>query len=602
MKKYYFIFFIIVQGLTICSDLRFVSEIVINGNEVFSDLELEKIMRLKKPQLFSRSTFSKKILNKDILNIKSFYKSNGFLSVQIEGAYKEIDIRNTVIEINILEGECYYLNNINVSGNKLYENDWLNKFISIKINSPYNPTYVRKKIKELKNQYLNDGKLFINIIDEIFVEDNNVSIRLTIAEGKTYYLNNISIIGIVDVPEKFVTRELLIYKNDKYSLANIEKSRKRIFESGLFSLVEIFPENIDQEDGRVDLIVKVREYKSSSIEGQIGFNQIPSSLGNLPISAINLNLNWLIGNIRKSASNLGLNGSIGVGMYNQILFLNNNYELIYRTPWIYKYRIPMTIRYYYQSNTEDNNIIINGLRHSIEYKYNKYSKITINTILRFIRIDSTLLNYSNQQQRSFNIGYEINNVNNHLNPSGGYFFSFIPSLVGSGIDVVSNYIKLNLKYKKYKSYINNNVFCFQAQIGYIGDISFGLLDIDKIPFYDRYHLGGQTSLRGWSSPEDYNDDNQNGGLIMELLNVENRFNIYKNIGGTVFFDIGRLYSHYYESLNRQVDWNLGTGVTYLTTLGPIRIDVAFAYERNESKYFYENFRSPQYHASLLYMF
>ena len=49
---------------------------------------------------------------------------------------------------------------------------------------------------------------------------------------------------------------------------------QRIFDSGLFSSVEIIKKIVDKEKGLVNIEIKLREYKSSSIEATFGFREL----------------------------------------------------------------------------------------------------------------------------------------------------------------------------------------------------------------------------------------------------------------------------------------------------------------------------------------
>ena len=51
-------------------EVLYVEEVNIYGNTNFSYSELYSILKLKNPNFFIRSEFSKKMLNKDLQNIK----------------------------------------------------------------------------------------------------------------------------------------------------------------------------------------------------------------------------------------------------------------------------------------------------------------------------------------------------------------------------------------------------------------------------------------------------------------------------------------------------------------------------------------------------
>ena len=123
-------------------------------------------------------------------------------------------------------------------------------------------------------------------------------------------------------------------------------------------------------------------------------------------------------------------------------------------------------------------------------------------------------------------------------------------------------------------------------MGYIYNIN----ETNDLPKHYRFKLGGQTSLRGWAKPDDYNVE---GDLVKDMVNFEYRFPIKNKFGGELFLDAGRLYSNIDQFISAYLSWNIGIGIIYYTTLGPIRVDIGFPFG---------DFSKPQPHASLLYMF
>jgi outer membrane protein assembly factor BamA len=117
------------------------------------------------------------------------------------------------------------------------------------------------------------------------------------------------------------------------------------------------------------------------------------------------------------------------------------------------------------------------------------------------------------------------------------------------------------------------------------------LDSNNIlPSAYKFQIGGQTSLRGWSGPKDFNISN---GSVIDIMNIEYRFPLIKKIGAEIFFDTGRLYETINNFTSLKHSWNYGFGIVYQSTLGPIRLDAGFPYGE---------ITNPKLHASLLYMF
>ena len=112
---------------------------------------------------------------------------------------------------------------------------------------------------------------------------------------------------------------------------------------------------------------------------------------------------------------------------------------------------------------------------------------------------------------------------------------------------------------------------------------------------------GQSSLRGWSTTNDYDEE---GKLIYDLMNLEYRIHIYKKLGGILFIDAGRLYDNIADYNNIDINWDYGFGVTYDTAFGPARIEYAIPYVRstNYQHAVHDINESGKIHVSLLYMF
>ena len=91
-----------------------------------------------------------------------------------------------------------------------------------------------------------------------------------------------------------------------------------------------------------------------------------------------------------------------------------------------------------------------------------------------------------------------------------------------------------------------------------------------------------------------------------MVNLEYRFPIYKEWGGELFIDGGRLYNGINGFNSSNFSWNYGAGITYDTTLGPVRVEYAIPFVGSNINYetIHENNQTKDgiFHVSLLYMF
>ncbi len=569
-----------------------VSEINFNGNSFFTDHDLQSVIKLQSPKLFMRSEFNPKKLKRDKISLEAYYKSNGFLNIVITTKYESISKNYIDVQFDIEEGYQYQLKEINLYGNKLFSDDEIKQIVHISTNENFNPLQIRRELKTLKRKYLMEGKVDIVIMDEVTIDEKNVIARINIFEGSTYQIQNIFITGLLSVKEKYVLREILFKVGEIYNIDKIDESKKRIFESGLFSTVEILNKLVDKENGLLDIEIKVREYKSSSIEADIGFKEWNPFQENLTTTGVDAQARWVIGNIFNTTTNIEFTGRIArrinLGIIADKPLIERDFTVVYRTPWTFYFRIPTRFEYFHKEASEQSILKRDGLTYSLLFNQGKTTRYEFNSTLEIIQSDDSLYTDKKKEPaRWMNVKYLSNNIQNPLNPIGGQYLSFISTLSGTVLGGEVHYVKFEGEYRKYLRIQNNSIFAFRAVLGYIKNLK----TENDLPLAYKFQLGGQTSLRGWASADKF--EISSGANISDMINLEYRFPIKNKFGGELFIDAGRLYETIYDFTTTSLSWDYGMGIIYQTGLGPIRIDVGFPYGE---------LANPQLHASLLYMF
>ena len=98
----------------------------------------------------------------------------------------------------------------------------------------------------------------------------------------------------------------------------------------------------------------------------------------------------------------------------------------------------------------------------------------------------------------------------------------------------------------------------------------------KLNSFEKFYLGGSTSMRGWEVLRFSENENKepNGETIRLMTNIEIRQKIYKSFGMTVFSDGGLLAEVFPKEFYSELIWDSGIGITVDTPLGPARLDYA----------------------------
>ena len=107
--------------------------------------------------------------------------------------------------------------------------------------------------------------------------------------------------------------------------------------------------------------------------------------------------------------------------------------------------------------------------------------------------------------------------------------------------------------------------------------------LDEIPANWRFYAGGGGSVRGYA----YNELGPTvfwgavvGGKSLFDASAELRVKVTDTIGVVPFFDIGNAFASNFPNFDQHLFAAAGLGLRYYTSVGPIRLDVAFPLERH----------------------
>ena len=578
-----YIFLITIFSPLLFSNQKEIGNIIFTGNEYLTVEVLSNSIPIKKSSLFNKFYYNSRSLKLSAIKLKNLYNSKGFINVKVN---PEINELNDKIHINFIieEGDQYTIKEITFVGNRIFSSYELMEILDVNVENVFNPLKITKQLKNIIRKYLESGKFYISIMDELFEENNKVSIRINISEGNTFYFGNTKVEGLIKLRENLILRESIIIKGELYNISIIEESQTRIFSSLLYSSVEILPQFRNEISDTIDLIIKVKEMNDRDIKGEVGFGQTESPLGenSPPLTSIELNSTIQSGYFLNTPNKFTLKIDLGMtvdenfSLTNNKLFPKRNISLGYRTPWIFGLRIPLNLKIFDYYVEEDNDYRHRqGIESSFLYRKSENNKLLGSFIFESVNIEGNT-DYQKRLERKFRIIHQRHSLDNLISPQVGDFLGIYLTLRGTILGGNTHYILSDLEYKKFHLLFNSIVFGYRFKTGIINILK----NTDENMITDFFYLGGSTSLMGWDKADQLNYNNN--ALYRGLINMEFRYSIYKNLGGEIFFDSGILGREYSDFNYSNLYWNIGYGLTFNTALGPARIDVAYPYA--EKKY------------------
>lgn len=557
----------------------------IEGNERFSTRYLKKKLNLKDRWYNRSKTFTRRLIELDRILLETIYIKNGYLKCTVSDSFSVSDKGRVELFYTIREGHQYFLKNISVSGNRSLDEAEILKLLDHPLDKSYNPLRIRDGIKRIETAYANNGKPLAVVKDSIVV-NSDIHLFLHITESVTMRVGQIRIANNELVKDKPIRRELVLRSGDLFSREKLDKSRKRIFETGLFSSVHIQLSNIDTAQKIVDLQVNVREMDMHYLGLNVGLGQDRGiSSGSEPYTSFTMNGEWLHRNIAGRGSRLSTKLGGSLNLTDILKRPKTEAEILYVEPWLLGFRSSTSFRLFLNNQLlEDEEMTSYGGEVALTYQPDKRflasSGIEIKHIDYRDLISGTQRDTSSRgNERAFVFNVRRDYRDNFLYPTRGTVFTFTGKLVGTLLGGFQEYYKFETSFSQYLPLVGPVVLAYRGKFGYA----------DKPPLYEKFYLGGGTSMRGWghqelpqdgallredadSNKEDENDYIIEGADLKVMTNAEIHFPLFWILGGEIFIDGGCLASDIKSLMDATYRWDAGIGLTIATPLGPIRID------------------------------
>ena len=571
-----------------------INSVTISGNESISKKELMPLLR-QRPSNFSfkGTSFNGRLLKMDSFTLKNYFISKGFLLVDVKESY---EIKDNIADIHfkISEGKQFFVSKVNISGNQNLADDEIQNILNLHEGEPFNSVLINERITELKKELEYFSKLFPAIEIEPVISDS-VKVFITISEGLDVYINKTFIEGIDMADSALVFREILFKAGDYYSPETVEKSKRRLRETGIFSMVNLIPIKVTNSDSLVNIVISLNKYKQREWLSVGGYEPIEFYEGLDPLPAIGGFIEWRNRSIFKSSTNFSTRFLIGFPWETNFTLPRLRYDIGFDTNWILGIRWPTKISSFYETLINyDQETIDQVERYGLEmsqstmfdersyiqnvtvWEYFSDNKIennsaTINDSLDIIQNTSSI---KDLQQRSLSIRFHFDIKDDPLFPKKGYLFDIYFKSTGYILGGERDYRKLDLSFHSYSSINKKSVIAARFKVGRLW--SWDQSDVDYS--YEKFYLGGSSNMRGWEILKYRTKDSLGvipvGGTFRFLTNIELRTQLSQSLGINIFYDGGILEDDYKNFTKGQMGWDTGIGLTLSTPLGPVRLDYA----------------------------
>jgi outer membrane protein insertion porin family len=535
-----------------------------------------------------RVIFNESELMAAVSRIRDYYKGEGFFDVNVEKPVLSFTENRTGVDITIPieEGPKYIINKVILSGDILPElSAELEKIQGELVGKPY---YVRRKLllrSSLEEAYdaIGYADAEFDIEMEKLDEPGRVNLLAAISSGEKVVIGEIVISGNDKTRASFIRDRVQFKPGDIYTNARRRESFRKLFDSGLFSKIDIKLSKPHTDNIR-DLEVTVRELPTREYYVEPGWGSY---------ERLRLRAGVFEKNLFGTGRDARIDGLISTK--------DENITLGYTDPWLLQTDITMNVPIYYD-NRDEPSYTSEEIGFSVLFSRKFGANLTLATGYQYqvtqlsnLAPDAIL----QEEQENYNKGTigiqatwdtrdDIFYPAKGLRLFGGVDIS-LPAL-GSEID----FGRITLGCRYFFELPQEYILGLRATTGLIiplGNQSF-------IPISERFFNGGDTTVRSYQhselGPKDENNE-PTGGLGYNVFSVELRKRFYKNFAATLYVDAGNVapnrslldrnfvpYSSRSDLMNdtfndffNDFKYGIGIGLQYLLPVGPVRIDVAY---------------------------
>jgi outer membrane protein insertion porin family len=262
----------------------YVESIKFNGNSAFDDDDLESEFEETQTkswwQFWRSSKFDLAEWEKDKDLLIDFYKNEGFRDAEIlkDTVIYDEETEQVSIEVDLFEGNRYYIRDITFVGNTVYESEQLLSRLDFEKGDPYNYSLFQQNLKGNEEQsdalslYLDNGYLFANMnLVETRVPPDSIDIMISVTEQTRVKIRKVDIVGNTKTKDKVIRRELYTRPNDYFSRAAIIRSVRALGMLNYFNPEALRPDIKPVDNTEVDIVYSVEERSTDTFNASIGY-------------------------------------------------------------------------------------------------------------------------------------------------------------------------------------------------------------------------------------------------------------------------------------------------------------------------------------------
>lgn len=564
-----------------------VGKIIFDGNQVFKDKELKKVIETREKWWLSwltgRGTYREDMAQNDVFLIMEHYHDQGYMDVEVRQPQMTLSEDGESLEllIEIDEGVQYRVGKIRVAGDLLKSEDELLGLVTMTPQEVFNRSQLRESVLALNDLYADQGYAYVNVapLTKKNRDERIIDLTFDVEQGQQVHIDRINISGNTKTRDKVIRRQLYLAEGDQFSSSKIRQSRRAIRNLGYFETVNIV-ESAGADLSLTDLNIEVVERPTGTFTLGAGYSSVDKFVAQGSVSQDNF-----LGYGLK----LDLAASLGGASTTYRVGVTDPYFL--DTKWTLGFDVYKREQEWTDFSEKTTGAAVRGgypitrdIKGLLTYRYEEKTIFDV-TSDSLVILDQE----GDSKLSSLTLALNRNSTDYYQDPSTGGISKF--TLEYAGLGGTENFGKVVGSHRHFWPLFLDTVVSLHGQIGYVFETT-----NDPIPLDEKFFLGGLRSIRGFDTrevgpKEPELDDNGEivdyafiGGEKSAFFNLEYLIPISKSMGlkGVLFYDVGNAWleeQNYFDDMRQSV----GAGIRWFSPLGPLRFEWGYNLEPQDDE-------------------
>lgn len=557
-----------------------ITKISFEGNDVYSDKKLKKIIKTNEKGFFSFFTSSGELdqeeLNQDTTKLNNFYHNHGFIEAKVGEPIVEYKEDMIYVTFKIEEGPKFKVGRVDISGDFIKPEAELIEELKIREEEFYNREVIRSDILFLTDLYSDEGFAYVDIYPRVEknLDSLSIDIEYVIKKGRKVHFESIIITGNNRTRDKVIRRELRVYEQELYSGKALKKGIRNLYRLDFFKDIKV--DTVEgSADDKIILTLDVKEKPTGQFMFGGGYSSIDLGYVTAAIAQNNL-----FGRGQK----LQLKGTVAAE--------STTYTLSFTEPYLFDTSISAGFDIYDQKRElDDYDKHSQGARARLGLSVYEDTRLYLSYNYDVTDIDITASRVWNEEEQEYEyegVSESIVNMEGEnttkstkatlrydsrdriLNPTEGSLDSISIEYAGFGGDIA--FTKYIARSGWYFPFLFGTVGLIHGKAGLVHENPDGFL-----PDFKKFYLGGINSVRGFRWRDIHAEDEEGekiGGTRFVQTNLEWIIPLAKDAGlvGVLFVDAGNVFGENEEVELKDTREGGGLGIRWYSPVGPIRLE------------------------------